>query len=272
MKGMRRFVRGLIAMTAIGCVTSKEVAGPDGEAHLISCPGSMDGCLEEAADICRGEYQIQTSTSSTSGYVSNGSGTVGTRQEILVTCGVARERMSNSQQERTPPQQKFSQSDAPAGAAGIEFGVSSDSIRAECEGKQYEWKQRGETVTCTGLLDDVGYSGRMRIKLCGDQTCEIRLSLDLNSSGEGQRLLGEYVKLHELLTEKYGRPQDAVARVSGRCKDRLLECLDDGSSKLKSIWRWKSGIRLTLRMIEDEGQAVTYLDYVSVKHSNKSGL
>jgi hypothetical protein len=94
----------------------------------------------------------------------------------------------------------------------------------------------------------------------------------LDSTDDEKALFVEYHKLHQLLVDKYGRPQEVVAKVYGQCKDQLAKCIEDESAQLKSIWRWKNGIRLTLKMLPDKGKTITQLDYVAIRKAKKSGL
>ncbi len=267
----------MLAVSALlgGCVTVKEVPGPTGPAYLIKCPGSMDGCLKKAADVCSGEYQIQTSTTAVSGTVSQGTGSVGSSQELLVTCGAADSEPQAGgppASERRAAKATLSQSDAPDGAAGISFGAAAAEVQGACESAGHKWKQQGDVAVCSGLIKTVGYPGRARVKFCDDGVCEVRLALNISDNDDGEQLIDAYTALHEKLSGLYGTPIEATASVAGRCSHELVECLADDSATLRSLWRWGNGVHLTLEMLEHEGKPRTHVHYVSTSRGDASGF
>jgi len=74
-----------VALAIGGCVTVKPVALPSGKAgHLISCSDSAQ-CMNKAAEICGGPYEIIQTQSRVAG----ANGYVGTQLEMAVSCGEA---------------------------------------------------------------------------------------------------------------------------------------------------------------------------------------
>lgn len=79
-----------------GCVTVKPVRLPDGtQGYSLNCrPGQHEwaSCMNKAAELCHGPYQIVSQNSQTSGgaYIQNGQygGTYvqGTQNELIVAC------------------------------------------------------------------------------------------------------------------------------------------------------------------------------------------
>lgn len=84
---MRREVLLLgIALTLGGCVTVKPVQLPSGKAgHAITCDTAAR-CMNEAAKLCGGPYQVIQSQTNTA--IANGYG--GSETEMVVECGEAR--------------------------------------------------------------------------------------------------------------------------------------------------------------------------------------
>jgi hypothetical protein len=79
-RGLGVIAVGLWAAGVVGCVTVRDVRGPDGDpAHLISCVRSPD-CYAKAEEVCGGDYQIKSTVGQATG-----------RTEVLVTCGAASE-------------------------------------------------------------------------------------------------------------------------------------------------------------------------------------
>jgi hypothetical protein len=83
---MLRKVLGLgVALALGGCVTVKPVALPSGKSgHLITCSESAQ-CMNKAAEICGGPYEIIQTQSTVAG----ANGYVGTQLEMAVSCGEA---------------------------------------------------------------------------------------------------------------------------------------------------------------------------------------
>jgi hypothetical protein len=62
MQGVRVVVCMAVVVLGSGCVTSKPVALPNGtQGYAIRCPGAardISDCMNEAAKVCGGKYQI----------------------------------------------------------------------------------------------------------------------------------------------------------------------------------------------------------------------
>lgn len=72
-----------VALVIGGCVTVKPVALPSGKAgHLITCSDSAQ-CMNKAAEICSGPYEIVQTQSTVAG----ANGYIGTQLEMAVSCG-----------------------------------------------------------------------------------------------------------------------------------------------------------------------------------------
>lgn len=49
----------VLAVAAVGCVTSRPVMAPDGsQGHYIECPRSIDRCMDKAAELCPAGYNV----------------------------------------------------------------------------------------------------------------------------------------------------------------------------------------------------------------------
>ena len=96
---MRLFVMALGTLSVAGCVTTHPVAMPDGSQGIaINCPGTVGdigNCMNEAAKVCGGPYQLFNQDSGPRGgaFVSNGSGggvfVPGNQTTLIVKCGAA---------------------------------------------------------------------------------------------------------------------------------------------------------------------------------------
>ncbi len=56
----------LLSLTAIlaGCAGTKEIYGPSGDViHSTKCKIDSANCLQDASDVCKGPYQVLTSSS-----------------------------------------------------------------------------------------------------------------------------------------------------------------------------------------------------------------
>ena len=79
-----------------GCVTARLVALPNGtQGYAIRCPGAardISDCMNEAAKVCGGKYQILDRDGNVVGgaAVATGNGAVwvqGVRRTLIVSCG-----------------------------------------------------------------------------------------------------------------------------------------------------------------------------------------
>ena len=86
----------LFSLALSGCVTSRPVALPDGrQGFAIRCPGAardIGDCMNEAARICGGKYQVVTRDGLVAGGVVApvGNGAVfvqGVYRTLIVSCG-----------------------------------------------------------------------------------------------------------------------------------------------------------------------------------------
>jgi hypothetical protein len=94
---MTRTVAALLAVLAFaGCVTSRPVALPNGtQGVAINCPGAardIADCMNEAAKVCGGKYQILDREGNVVGgaAVASGNGAVfvsGIKRTMIVKCG-----------------------------------------------------------------------------------------------------------------------------------------------------------------------------------------
>lgn len=97
MNHMTRTVAALLAVLSIaGCVTSRPVALPNGtQGVAINCPGAardIADCMNEAAKVCGGKYQILDREGNVVGgaAVASGNGAVfvsGIKRTMIVKCG-----------------------------------------------------------------------------------------------------------------------------------------------------------------------------------------
>lgn len=85
---------GVLLLT--GCVTTKPVSLPSGhQGFAVNCPGAardISDCMNEAARVCGGPYQVldQNSESHGGAFVPVGSGGVfvhGRKRTLIVSCG-----------------------------------------------------------------------------------------------------------------------------------------------------------------------------------------
>ena len=92
---VRLFVCAAIAALTSGCVTSRPVALPNGtQGYAIRCPGAardIGDCMNEAAKVCGGKYQIVDRDGNVVGgaAVSTGNGAVwvqGVHRTLIVSC------------------------------------------------------------------------------------------------------------------------------------------------------------------------------------------
>lgn len=96
---MRFIACTLGALAIAGCVTTHPVAMPDGSQGIaINCPGSVGdigNCMNEAAKICGGPYQLFNQESGARGgaFVPSGNGggvfVPGYQSTLIVKCGAA---------------------------------------------------------------------------------------------------------------------------------------------------------------------------------------
>ena len=94
---MRRLLLPLLLTSVLaGCVTSRPVALPDGrQGFAIKCPGAardIGDCMNEAARVCGGKYQVITRDGLVAGGVVApvGNSAVfvqGVHRTLIVSCG-----------------------------------------------------------------------------------------------------------------------------------------------------------------------------------------
>lgn len=97
MNHVTRTVAALLAVFSIaGCVTSRPVALPNGtQGVAINCPGAardIADCMNEAAKVCGGKYQILDREGNVVGgaAIASGNGAVfvsGIKRTMIVKCG-----------------------------------------------------------------------------------------------------------------------------------------------------------------------------------------
>jgi|HubBroStandDraft_1064217.scaffolds.fasta_scaffold156632_1 hypothetical protein len=96
---MNRIVLIVLSSIVTGCVTERPVALPNGkQGYAIRCPGAardISDCMNEAARICAGPYQIVTANGEQVGGAVVGTGpgsgvfVAGIHRTLIVECGQA---------------------------------------------------------------------------------------------------------------------------------------------------------------------------------------
>lgn len=96
LRAMRAFAAAALAVLISGCVTSRPVALPNGtQGYAIRCPGAardISDCMNEAAKVCGGKYQILDREGNVVGgaALATGNSAVwvqGVHRTLIVSCG-----------------------------------------------------------------------------------------------------------------------------------------------------------------------------------------
>lgn len=132
---------------------------------------------------------------------------------------------------------------APAGAAGFEFGLSSEESQKRCEAAGYAWTSVAEGGNCSGPAAKLGMTADVDLAFCGGRTCGITIA-----HRPSDRWATRAVRLKAQLESKYGPAQNTSGRIPESCRsdDSFSECLKTGSLQLSYDWRWSSGETLQL--------------------------
>ncbi|HVY26251.1 MAG TPA: hypothetical protein VHB79_06845 [Polyangiaceae bacterium] len=132
---------------------------------------------------------------------------------------------------------------APAGAAGFEFGLSSEESQKRCEAAGYEWTSVAEGGNCSGPAAKLGMAVDVDLAFCGGRTCGITIE-----HRPSDRWATRAVRLKSQLESKYGPAQNTSGRIPETCRseDSFSQCLKTGSLQLSYAWQWSSGETLEL--------------------------
>lgn len=132
---------------------------------------------------------------------------------------------------------------APAGAAGFDFGISSEDSQKRCEAAGHTWTSAGDGGNCSGATADIGMPGRVKLKFCDGRTC--RISIEQRPP---DRWATRAVHLKSQLESKYGPAQNTSGRIPESCRsdEDFSRCVQSGTLKLSYAWSWSSGEALEL--------------------------
>jgi hypothetical protein len=147
-----------------------------------------------------------------------------------------------------------SQESAPAGAGGFAFGSTEAEAKRTCEaaGHRYAATSPGHGA-CDGVAADVGLPAKAQLDYCQEKTCGVALVLPLR---DGENLAQAVVHWKASLSQKYGNPATSTGSIPSDCQDDLSRCLATGRATVNIVWRWPSGQRIVLEVVnhgEDPG-------------------
>jgi hypothetical protein len=132
---------------------------------------------------------------------------------------------------------------APLGAAGFDFGLSSEESQLRCEAAGLEWTTVAESGHCSGPAAELGMAARVNLGFCENRACTITIE-----PAKVDRLATRAVRLKTQLEAKYGPAQDTSGRIPETCRTNASfeQCLQTGVLHLSYGWHWSSGESLEL--------------------------
>jgi hypothetical protein len=215
---------------------------------------------------CAGKRFICTQISSASP-VWTGSGQTGLAHDTDVSC---KEELSSSGSSgsssssysapapTTPPPPTTA---PPKGGVGFELGSKVEAAQAACEGAGHTWQPGDEkAASCSGMAATLGFAAPVTFKLCTGLICGISFSHTPETDW-----LGTIAELRNGLEVKYGpaRERDGELPEDCRTKTAFINCLQNKRVRLRYVWSWPSGERVTLvvGVPQQGGDAAIHLVY-----------
>lgn len=140
---------------------------------------------------------------------------------------------------------------APQGAAGFEFGLSSEQSQQRCEAAGRAWSLASEGGRCSGTAADIGTSAQVGVGFCEGQACTITVE-----QRPADRWATRAVRLKAQLESKYGVAQSNSGRIPEDCRSdsSFGDCLQTRDLRLSYGWRWSSGETLSLEIGKAENE------------------
>jgi hypothetical protein len=146
--------------------------------------------------------------------------------------------------------------DAPPGAVGFEFGMTSRAVADVCKAKGGVVTDGAKTcknVRIEAAKETADYVG---FDFCGDSLCGIQISLP--QSGYMKR----YFALRSQLKDVYGTPGRIVFKMPVGCRhdSELGACLAAGKAEFSTYWIWPNKETLVLAILggDDVGVMIGY--------------
>jgi hypothetical protein len=223
----------------IGC-SPDEISISDGEFQ----PGLIQSGETWVAE-CRGRtfYCTQIDGQPRKGQLFNlASDQISCREEIESPQAV-RERDVRNQVGSDISQQ--TRAAAPTGAAGFDFGVTSEEAQRRCEIAGREWSTGAEGASCSGAAAELFMSANVQLGFCDGRTC--RITVEHHPAGGWA---ARSVQLKAQLEAKYGSPASTSGSIPGRCRSggAFVSCLETDALHLSYKWQWATGEALELEV------------------------
>lgn len=132
---------------------------------------------------------------------------------------------------------------APVGAAGFEFGLSSEESQKRCEAAGQAWTSVAAGGHCSGAAAQLGMTADVDIAFCEGRTCSITIE-----HRPADRWATRAVRLKAQLESKYGPAQNTSGTIPESCRsdEGFSQCVKTGSLQLSYAWQWSSGATLEL--------------------------
>lgn len=132
---------------------------------------------------------------------------------------------------------------APLGAAGFEFGISSDETQKRCEAAGHTWTSVAAGGNCSGAAAELGMTADVDIAFCEGRACGITIE-----HRPPDRWATRAVRLKAQLESKYGPAQNTSGTIPESCRtdETFEQCVKAGSLQLSYAWQWSSGQTLQL--------------------------
>ncbi|APR83937.1 Hypothetical protein A7982_09286 [Minicystis rosea] len=182
-----------------------------------------------------------------------------------VSCVEAKPKETSARVEpREAPARKIETPDiAPKGAGGFSFGMDVLTAGKLCINAGHRWDEpEKDQYRCSGTVADIGHPAETRLRFCDEKLCAIHLDVHL-ADEKGSEWVALYQDLWRALAVRYGNTSKRADQIPSTCKERMTECLEDGTARLDSRWQWPDGksIRLLLgRIGKEPGIEITYRD------------
>jgi hypothetical protein len=142
-------------------------------------------------------------------------------------------------------------STAPDGAAGFEFGSSSERAKELCEAAGHRWTTAStELGWCSGPPKALGIQASVALHFCDAQACGISIE-HRPTSGWSSKV----VSIKAKLASKYGEPKERTLGIPVNCRseDQFERCLETRELELHYKWAWPSGELLEMNVGRPEG-------------------
>ncbi|MCH2108543.1 MAG: S1C family serine protease [Polyangiaceae bacterium] len=146
---------------------------------------------------------------------------------------------------------------APRNLGGFKLGISQAEAAKICVAEGMRYTRGGKVDMCSESPTSVEFNGPVHLQFCGDRLCSIEL-YDRPSRSLSKVWMGKLERVHDYLTNSYGKHKNAKGKMPKSCRWHTVECVRDGKASIYYDWRWRYR-RLKLAISNNQGDVAIRL-------------